>query len=152
MLCSKKDNKQNKLMATIELNKEQYLKVLKGIAIAGMMEEFLADENVEEETANKNYEFEEYLLSFAKEYGLEDEGEDWFDEVMAEAYDIANEYGETDMYQRLAWELAVLGFKEKYGKDFNNDSDEDFEKAMGLEDEFLDEFEANGLENIKIAK
>jgi len=139
-------------MATIELNKEQYLKVLKGIAIAGMMEEFLADENVEEETANKNYEFEEYLLSFAKEYGLEDEGEDWFDEVMAEAYDIANEYGETDMYQRLAWELAVLGFKEKYGKDFNNDSDEDFEKAMGLEDEFLDEFEANGLENIKIAK
>lgn len=152
MLCSKKDNKQNKLMATIELNKEQYLKVLKGIAIAGMMEEFLADENVEEETANKNYEFEEYLLSFAKEYGLEDEGEDWFDEVMAEAYDMANEYGETDMYQRLAWELAVLGFKEKYGKDFDNDSDEDFEKAMGLEDEFLDEFEANGLENVKIAK
>ncbi|MFA6252552.1 MAG: hypothetical protein WCX74_04085 [Candidatus Paceibacterota bacterium] len=139
-------------MATIELNKEQYLKVLKGIAIAGMMEEFLADENVEEETANKNYEFEEYLLSFAKEYGLEDEGEDWFDEVMAEAYDMANEYGETDMYQRLAWELAVLGFKEKYGKDFDNDSDEDFEKAMGLEDEFLDEFEANGLENVKIAK
>ncbi|MCK9578325.1 hypothetical protein M0R01_02420 [bacterium] len=138
-------------MAQIELNKEQYLKVLQAIGIAGMMEEFITEEDSEEAVANKNYEFEEYLLGFAKEYGLEDD-EEWFDELMADAYDMANEYGETDMYQRLAWELAILSFKEKYGKDFNNDSDEDFEKAMELEDQFLDEFEESGLDNVKIVK
>jgi len=139
-------------MAQIELNKEQYLKVLKAIGIAGMMEEFVAEEDAEEALANKNYEFEEYLLGFAKEYGLEESDEEWFDELMAEAYDMANEYGETDMYQRLAWELAVLGFKEKDGKDFDNDNDDDFEKAMEIEDQFLDEFEENGLDNIKVVK
>jgi len=140
-------------MAKIELDKDQYLKSLKAIGIAGMMEEFIAEEGEEEKLADKNYEFEEYLLGFAKEYGLDNgEDEEWFDDVMAEAYDMANEYGETDMYQRLAWELAVLGFKEKYGKDFDNDNDEDFEKAMEIEDQFLDEFEENGLDNIKIVK
>ncbi|MFA5080862.1 MAG: hypothetical protein WC472_04565 [Candidatus Paceibacterota bacterium] len=140
-------------MAKIELNKEQYLKILKAIEIFGMMEEFIAEEDDEEKIADKNYEFEEYLLGFAKEFELEDEDdEEWFDDLMAEAYDIANEYGEADMYQRLAWELAVLGFKEKFKKDFDNDSDDDFEKAMELEDKFLDEFEENGLDNIKIVK
>ncbi|MDD5639617.1 MAG: hypothetical protein PHR47_02325 [Candidatus Pacebacteria bacterium] len=140
-------------MAKIELNKEQYLKILKAIEIFGMMEEFIENEESEEALANKNYEFEEYLLGFANEFGLKDrDDEEWFDDLMSDAYDMANEYGETDMYQRLAWELAVLNFKEKYKKDFDNDNDDDFKKAMALEDGFLDEFEENGLNNIKIVK
>jgi hypothetical protein len=141
-------------MAQIELNKEQYLRLLKALGIASMMEEFLAGEDEEENVANKNYEFEDYLLTFAKEYGLEegDDSEDWFDDLMAEAYDLANEYGEADMYQRLAWQLALINFKAKYDKEFDSDNDEDFEKAMDIEDEYLNEFEENGLANMKIAK
>lgn len=141
-------------MAKIELSKEQYLKVLKALGIASMMEEFLADETEEENIANNNYDFEEYLLNFSKEFGLEDEeeSEEWFDDLMAEAYDLADEYGEADMYQRLAWELALITFKERYEKEFDSDNDEHFEKAMAIEDEYLDEFEENGLENVKIEK
>jgi hypothetical protein len=119
-----------------------------------MMEEFLADETEEENISNNNYDFEEYLLNFSKEFGLEDEeeSEEWFDDLMAEAYDLADEYGEADMYQRLAWELALITFKERYEKEFDSDNDEHFEKAMAIEDEYLDEFEENGLENVKIEK
>lgn len=142
------------IMAQIELSKEQYLKILKALGIASMMEEFLAEEGDEEAVANKNYEFEEYLLDHSKEFGLEDadENEEWFDDLMSEAYDLADEYGEADMYQRLAWELAMITFKERYEAEFDNESDENFEKAMAIEDEYLDEFEANGLANLKIAK
>lgn len=142
-------------MAKIELSKEQYLQVLKALGISSMMEEFVTqDENEEEAVANKNYEFEDYLLTYGKEYGLEEgkEGEDWFDDLMEEAYDLVNEYGESDMFQRLAWQLALSDFQDRYGKEFDGDNDEDFEKAMEIEDEYLTEFETNGLENLSIGE
>jgi hypothetical protein len=143
-------------MAQIELNKEQYLALLKAFGISSMMQEFvIKDETEEEAVANANYEFEDYLLGYAKEFGLEiSEGEenDWYDDLMAEAYDLANEYGEEDMFQRLAWQMALMNFQEKFGKEFDTESDEDFDKALDLEDEYLAEFEANALANVKIEK
>ncbi|MDD4409859.1 MAG: hypothetical protein PHW52_04380 [Candidatus Pacebacteria bacterium] len=143
-------------MAQIELNKEQYLRLLKALGIASMMEEFITkDETEEEAVANKNYEFEDYLLGYAKEFGLEEsdnEEDDWFDDLMADAYDLANDYGEADMFQRLAWQLALINFQAVAGKEFNADSDEDFEKAMEIEDQYLAEFENNGLNNLRIEK
>jgi hypothetical protein len=143
-------------MAQIELNKEQYLALLKAFGISSMMQEFvIKDETEEEAVANANYEFEDYLLGYAKEFGLEiSEGEenDWYDDLMAEAYDLANEYGEEDMFQRLAWQMALMNFPQKFGKEFDTESDEDFDKALDLEDEYLAEFEANALANVKIEK
>lgn len=144
-------------MAQIELNKEQYLRLLKALGITSMMEEFISKDDAEEEAiANKNYEFEDYLLGYAKEFDLDvsdnEEEDDWFDDIMADAYDLANEYGESDMFQRLAWQLALINFQQDNGREFNADSDEDFEKAMDSEEKYLNEFEENGLVNVKIVK
>ena len=144
-------------MAQIELNKEQYLRLLKALGITSMMEEFISKDDAEEEViANKNYEFEDYLLGYAKEFDLDvsdnEEEDDWFDDIMADAYDLANEYGESDMFQRLAWQLALINFQQDNGREFNADSDEDFEKAMDSEEKYLNEFEENGLVNVKIVK
>ncbi len=141
----------------IECTKEEF-KVLLDMVYAGniLINSMRSQEEKIEEYAN----MEQFFLSKAKEYGLENIAE--YDEEYSE-YIPTREYedeefnGYIDEYEtRVFWEELIMRLARRDALNYAGDVDQDITKAalkemqLKLEDKYEEEIEANGIMNLKV--
>ncbi|HBI25503.1 MAG: hypothetical protein UT41_C0001G0379 [Candidatus Wolfebacteria bacterium GW2011_GWC2_39_22] len=145
-------------MQNIPLTKEKFLTVLKAIDACEMMQSAIEEaDGIEEKAHDTSYrELKAYLLKQSDLFGLDkinpkkEEEADWSEEISEDASELINAYAEVEMFDNLAWDLASMEFEKQKGSETVTDMEE-FVKRGEIYDAIMDEFDANDLENVRIA-
>lgn len=109
-------------------------------------------------------ELEQYILSFGKDFGMEEDIE--YDEnlkqfFLTEEYiersgleELIDEYNEDTFWDELLFKLADRDMMEKYGIETlkNMEPDELWDKRIPFLEFYEKEFEENGVENLRVIK
>lgn len=142
-------------MSQINLEKKQYLQLLKAVHAWAMMEES-QNEADGKRLDQHEYALNDYLLKFAPEFGLSKYDlniRDWADDLFEESFEMIDEYAKLELWENLAWELADREYARRYGSEMKNHSaEENFLLRGEIQDEFMSEFVKNGLDNVTIGK
>ena len=141
----------------IECTKEEF-KVLLDMVYAGNI--LINGMRSQEEKMEEYASMEQFFLSKAKEYGLENIAE--YDEEYSE-YIPTREYEDEDFNEyideyetRVFWEELVMRLARRDALNYAGDVDQDITKAalkemqLKLEDKYEEEIEANGIMNLKV--
>ena len=139
-------------MPEIKLTKKQYLELLKSTDATAMAQEAV-NEAEGKDLAQQEYQLRDYLLSFAPQFGLlpadfTRKEHDWTDDLFDESFDIIDDYAEMEMWEKLAFNLAMLEIDRKY--DSSLEKDQRMIKIWEAENKYTDEFIESGLENVSI--
>lgn len=141
----------------IECTKEEF-KVLLDMVYAGniLINSMRSQEEKIEEYAN----MEQFFLSKAKEYGLEniaEYDEEYSEYIPTREYEDENFNGYIDEYEtRVFWEELIMRLARRDALNYAGDVDQDITKAalkemqLKLEDKYEEEIEANGIMNLKV--
>ncbi|ADZ82766.1 hypothetical protein [Cellulosilyticum lentocellum] len=141
----------------IECTKEEF-KVLLDMVYAGniLINSMRSQEEKIEEYAN----MEQFFLSKAKEYGLEniaEYDEEYSEYIPTREYEDEDFNGYIDEYEtRVFWEELIMRLARRDALNYAGDVDQDITKAalkemqFKLEDKYEEEIEANGIMNLKV--
>lgn len=141
----------------IECTKEEF-KVLLDMVYAGniLINSMRSQEEKIEEYAN----MEQFFLSKAKEYGLEniaEYDEEYSEYIPTREYEDEDFNGYIDEYEtRVFWEELIMRLARRDALNYAGDVDQDISKAalkemqLKLEDKYEEEIEANGIMNLKV--
>ncbi|QEH68312.1 hypothetical protein QTL86_12485 [Cellulosilyticum sp. ST5] len=141
----------------IECTKEEF-KVLLDMVYAGniLINSMRSQEEKIEEYAN----MEQFFLSKAKEYGLEniaEYDEEYSEYIPTREYEDEDFNGYIDEYEtRVFWEELIMRLARRDALNYAGDVDQDITKAalkemqLKLEDKYEEEIEANGIMNLKV--
>lgn len=141
----------------IECTKEEF-KVLLDMVYAGnvLINSMRSQEEKIEEYAN----MEQFFLSKAKEYGLEniaEYDEEYSEYIPTREYEYEDFNGYIDEYEtRVFWEELIMRLARRDALNYAGDVDQDITKAalkemqLKLEDKYEEEIEANGIMNLKV--
>ena len=141
----------------IECTKEEF-KVLLDMVYAGniLINSMRSQEEKIEEYAN----MEQFFLSKAKEYGLEniaEYDEEYSEYIPTREYEDEDFNGYIDEYEtRVFWEELIMRLARRDALNYAGDVDHDITKAalkemqFKLEDKYEEEIEANGIMNLKV--
>ena len=141
----------------IECTKEEF-KVLLDMVYAGniLINSMRSQEEKIEEYAN----MEQFFLSKAKEYGLEniaEYDEEYSEYIPTREYEDEDFNGYIDEYEtRVFWEELIMRLARRDALNYTGDVDQDITKAalkemqLKLEDKYEEEIEANGIMNLKV--
>lgn len=151
----------------INITKEQYKNLIKGIAIANSVMGILGDAVSEEEYKSQSDDLEElenYLLQYADDFGCREfvqydgecvilDDEFYEDKIMS----IMGDYEEYIAYDFFANELAWRDFKRDYSEEEIKKMAEKNGDYFGVElydyeKKYWDEFEENGVERVDVKK
>lgn len=149
----------------INFTKKQYEHLILLSQLAGSILGILGDgaDKKYKKDSDENEDFEDYILGFANEFGMggivdksEYDGKKHLDDELYEKYfKIIEEYNEFIMWDELAHKLARRDFYRTATKEELKECEETGmlnARYGGLVDNYWDEFEKNGLENIGIKK
>lgn len=141
----------------IECTKEEF-KVLLDMVYAGniLINSMRSQEEKIEEYAN----MEQFFLSKAKEYGLEniaEYDEEYSEYIPTREYEDEDFNGYIDEYETCVfWEELIMRLARRDALNYAGDVDQDITKAalkemqFKLEDKYEEEIEANGIMNLKV--
>ncbi len=141
----------------IECTKEEF-KVLLDMVYAGniLINSMRSQEEKIEEYAN----MEQFFLSKAKEYGLEniaEYDEEYSEYIPTREYEYEDFNGYIDEYEtRVFWEELIMRLARRDALNYAGDVDQEITKAalkemqLKLEDKYEEEIEANGIMNLKV--
>ncbi len=141
----------------IECTKEEF-KVLLDMVYAGniLINSMRSQEEKIEEYAN----MEQFFLSKAKEYGLEniaEYDEEYSEYIPTREYEDEDFNGYIDEYEtRVFWEELIMRLARRDALNYAGDVDQEITKAalkemqLKLEDKYEEEIEANGIMNLKV--
>lgn len=146
----------------INFTKKQYENLLKIVYLGNWMANAIHDRSEEDPIDKDLEEIENYIFSFAKDFGLDnyveyDEGHkkyfptNDFDEL---AHKYIEEYDDDAFWEELSGRLGERDFLEKYPKEEieKMDKEDHFLKEMDCQIYWEEEFEKNGLKKIGIRK
>lgn len=152
--------KNNNFKKSIELTKKQFRELLLSVIIGTYIREAVAE--LKDEELDSIGDLEDYIMSFAKDFDSEDMVEKMEEEILIpsdkvckEYHDeIIEEYDNDEFWTRLARDLGQRDFY----RTMSNEEKKFIQKNNGWLPErihkiykwYEDEFEKNGLENIKI--
>lgn len=136
----------------IELNKEQYRQLIKLLYLGQWMSLSFTDSDDEDVL-----DLEQYVFSFSSDFDSKDMVE--YDEQVQlyfpseefeeEVFDMIDDYDEFSFWEGMSQRMAKRDLMRIYGeKLFDLTEDERYEKEQALVDQYLDYFEANGVEEI----
>lgn len=148
----------------IKLTKEQYKNLIKLVYLGNWMVNAIRSGNKEDPQIEKYNEIEQYIFSFAKDFGLEkyveyvEEFKEFFptrefeDDPEIEKY--INDYDEETFWEELIHRLSWRDFIRTYGKEAveKMDIEERIEKGFPFEEKYRQEFAKNGLNNLEVLK
>jgi len=148
----------------IKLTKEQYENLLKIVYLGNWMINAIRSGTEGDEQIEKYNDIEQYIFSFAKDVGLGKYIEfdkkynkffptiDFEQDEEIERY--LKDYNEETFWQELADRLGTRDFIREYGEEAINkmDQEERFIKLQEFIIKYEEEFEKNGIENLKISK
>jgi hypothetical protein len=144
----------------IEMNKEQYLSLLKALAVASWVSSAVVES---EEDVIVDFEpLEQYIMSKHKEFGIEDGEEVFFDkdnnlyfptqDFEDEIMPIIDVFEDTSFWEELTHRLARRDLLEKHGEKTTEEMDP--LARMGMEEEFLvkysEEFSQFGVHRLRV--
>ncbi len=144
----------------INFTKKQYLTLIKLIYLGTWITNAHRTEDIIEEFED----LEQYILSFARDFGMEDEvvyddeiGKFFLDEefiVNSGIEEIIDEYDNETFWEELIHRLSERDLNERYGEDaLSNMALEDvLMKKMPLLEMYDTEFSENGLVNLRLIK
>ncbi len=145
-------------MKTITLSDKQYETLLKMVHLG----KYMVDNAAMEEPIDFDKAYQ-HMLSFAPEFKLEKAivmdakkktyglSEKYLEEKGNQVNDIIDAFESVVLFEDLAEEFAAREIHAKYSAKIDKMKDEEFAELVGKSAEkFLDEFEENGLKNVKI--
>ena len=145
-------------MKTITLSDKQYETLLKMVHLG----KYMVDNAAMEEPIDFDKAYQ-HMLSFATEFKLEKAvvvdvkkktysmNPKYFEEKGNQVNDIIDAFENVVLFEDLAEEFAVREIRAKYGAKLEKMKEEELAELVGKSAEkFLDEFEENGLKNVKL--
>ena len=145
----------------INFTKKQFEVLLKAMYMGNWMANAHRTGRKGDERIKKYDELEKYLLSFAKEFGLEKYVDDEDDEIYpsgeleeSEVDGIIDEYNEREFWEELVDRFARRDFIRKYGLEaiFKMDTMERIKKEHLLLNEYYDEVYKYGIDRMEVIK
>ena len=161
-----KDNKPKQELRSIPLTRAQFRALLKAVYLGNWMANANRDGSRRDPRVEEYDEIEEYVLSFAKQFGFDEYVDD--DEVihgrkffptrqfedMTHVEGMIDEYNNENFWDELIDRLGERDFHRRYSeKEIKAMSREErWEKLDACTNAWADEVEANGLENLWVLK
>lgn len=149
----------------IEFTKEQFVNLLKLVYLGNWLANANRDGSPENPHKEEYEATEDYIFSFAKQFGFDEYVEDEEAEkgkfyptrIFEEKTDIQeliDEYDEETFWDELVDRLGERDFYQHYSKDEiqKMTQEERFERICDLEEKWGEEFEKRGIERLKIVK
>ena len=144
----------------IKFTKDQFKKLLKIVYLGNWLANAIHSGRKGDERIKEFDEIEQYIFSFAKDFGLEkyvefdEKFQEFFptSELEEELQKFVDEYDNEVFWEELIFRLTRRDFIREYGKEAINKMslEERIEKEFPFEEKYREEFSKNGIENLDI--
>lgn len=149
----------------IEFSKKQFVALLKAVYLGNWMANANRDGSVEDPHKEEYEMIEDYIFSFAKQFGFDEYVDDedakegkFFPtrkfEEETDAHELHEEYDEETFWDELIDRLGDRDFHKHFSKEgvLKMSQEERFEKLYEFIDKWADEIDENGIERLEIKK